>query len=365
MIFSQINDNGMNKRKTLKILGAGPSGLAAAIILAKAGYNVEVYEKNDDVGKKYFGDLQGLENWTDHEDVIDIFKKAGIEINFDCNPVKEITFTDGNKKQERDFGKPIFYLVKRGCFEGSFDYGLKKQALKQGVRFHFKSSIPENEADIVATGSLSNNIFAVDKGIIFKTKLPDTAIVLLDNKAAYKGYSYLLITKGYGCMCSMVVEDFNRLNDCFEETKKIFLNMFDFDLSEPVPIGGVGCFTLKNRFMRNNTLFVGESAGLQDFFAGFGIRKAIVSGCLAARSIIENKDYGTLAKACFDRKQKAGFVIRFLWEKVNRHDYSFVLNKVKTSQDIFGFLYSYHNFNLIEKLIYPIALVSMKIKRRI
>ena len=117
MIFSQIIDNGMNKSKAVKILGSGPSGLSAAIILAKAGYNVEVYEKNDDVGKKYFGDFQGLENWTSREDVLDIFKKVRIEINFDCNPVKEITFTDGNRKQKRDFGKPVFYLVKRGCFQ--------------------------------------------------------------------------------------------------------------------------------------------------------------------------------------------------------------------------------------------------------
>ncbi|HUN54654.1 MAG TPA: NAD(P)/FAD-dependent oxidoreductase [Smithella sp.] len=355
----------MIKSKALKILGSGPSGLSAAIILAKAGYPVEVYEKNNDAGKKYFGDLQGLENWTSRDDVLDDFKKAGIDINFDYSPVKEITFTDGQKKQKRDFGKPVVYLVKRGCFEGSLDYGLKKQAQKQGVKLHFNSFIPENDADIVATGSLSKNIVAVAKGIIFKTKLPDMAVVILDNEAAYKGYSYLLVTNGYGCMCSMVVKDFSRLNDCFEKTKKIFLDMLGFELIDPMPVGGAGCFTLKNQFRKNNTLFVGEAAGLQDFFAGFGIRSAVISGCLAARSIIEHEDYGTLARACFDRKQKAGLVIRFLWEKVNRRDYSFILNKVKTKQDIFDFLYSYHNFNFIEKLIYPVAFACMKFEKRI
>jgi phytoene dehydrogenase-like protein len=36
--------------KEMKILGAGLSGLTAAINLAKEGYRVDVYEKYKDVG---------------------------------------------------------------------------------------------------------------------------------------------------------------------------------------------------------------------------------------------------------------------------------------------------------------------------
>ncbi len=46
-----------------KIIGAGLSGLTAAINLAKAGYKVDVYEENKDSGLRFNGDLQGLENW--------------------------------------------------------------------------------------------------------------------------------------------------------------------------------------------------------------------------------------------------------------------------------------------------------------
>lgn len=351
--------------KKIKILGAGPAGLSSAIFLAKAGYEIEIFEKNEDVGKRFYGDLQGLENWTSHEDVLDNLQKMGIEINFDCDPFTKIIFTNGLKTQERAFEKPIFYLVKRGSFKGSLDYGLKDQAIKLGVKLHFKTTISEQDADIVATGPILNKIQGIAKGIIFKTKIPDMAIALLNDKAAYKSYAYLLVAKGYGCMCSAIFDKFDKLNNCFEETKKLFSKIVDLDINDPKTVGGVGCFSLKNNFKKNNAMFVGESAGLQDFFAGFGIRNAIVSGYLAAQSIINNKDYEKLAKKCFSNKLKASLVIRFLWEKSSVKNYSLILKKIKTKKNIFKFLYSYHNFNFIERLIYPIAWVYFKFKSRL
>jgi len=37
----------------IRILGAGPSGLAAAITLAAAGRDVEVYERRGDCGTRF------------------------------------------------------------------------------------------------------------------------------------------------------------------------------------------------------------------------------------------------------------------------------------------------------------------------
>lgn len=49
----------------IKILGAGLSGLSAAITLAKAGQPVDVFEVENEVGKRFRGDLEGLENWSE------------------------------------------------------------------------------------------------------------------------------------------------------------------------------------------------------------------------------------------------------------------------------------------------------------
>jgi flavin-dependent dehydrogenase len=92
--------------KKIKILGAGPSGLSAAILLAKAGYYAEVFERNVDAGKRFYGDIQGLENWTEKIDVLEDLRGRGIEINFDCDPFSDFTFTNGTKNQKCVSNKP-------------------------------------------------------------------------------------------------------------------------------------------------------------------------------------------------------------------------------------------------------------------
>lgn len=84
----------MNK---VKIAGAGLSGLAAAINLAKAGKDVEVFELNKDCGCRFHGDLQGIENWSYEEDAILHLKNMGIKINFKYKPVSSIILTNNTK----------------------------------------------------------------------------------------------------------------------------------------------------------------------------------------------------------------------------------------------------------------------------
>ena len=59
----------------VKISGAGPAGLSTAITLAREGYPVEVFEKNSEVGGRFHGEYQGLENWSDKKDILDNLKK--------------------------------------------------------------------------------------------------------------------------------------------------------------------------------------------------------------------------------------------------------------------------------------------------
>jgi flavin-dependent dehydrogenase len=42
----------------IKILGAGPAGLTAAINLSKAGYSVEVYERQSGVRVRFHNDIE-------------------------------------------------------------------------------------------------------------------------------------------------------------------------------------------------------------------------------------------------------------------------------------------------------------------
>jgi flavin-dependent dehydrogenase len=345
--------------KKIKILGSGLSGLSAAINLIKQGHKVDIYEKNKDVGMRFHGDLQGLENWSEKRDILEELKEMNIEINFDCDPFSHMTLTNCTKTKDVFTERPLFYLVKRGSFSGTIDYGLKEQALKLGVKIHFETTLSPDEVDVVATGPIFDEAQGVVKGIIFKTDVKDMAIVVFNDELAFKGYSYLVTTKGYGCMCTVVFNEVSRVNDCFQRTKEFFVKKLNTDIQSSKDVGGLGSFSLKNVFKEGTTLYVGESAGLQDFLWGFGMRFATTSGYLAAQSIINKEDYEKIAKEHFRNRLNASAVNRYLWERAAKKDYSFIISNAEFVKKN---LYSMHNYHLFQRILYPIALSYLKKK---
>lgn len=287
-----------------------------------------------------------------------------MEINFDCDPFSKVTWMSASKSLNFEFSKPMFYLVKRGAVKGSLDQGLKKQAIDSGVKINFNSKVPDDRVEIVATGPFGKEPFGVDRGIIFETDMEDMAIGLSGHRFAYKGYAYLLITKGYGCMCTVVFDKFETVNQCLEETKKFFEEKLDMDIKNPKRVGGVGTFSLKGGFQAGEKRFVGEAAGIQDLNWGFGIRSSITSGYLAAKAIIENKSYQELAKEFFDRKLKASLVTRFLGELLG--DSAALIQslvpqtngKVKHPDKAFYILRE--KYNNYSRILYPLALYSLR-----
>lgn len=342
-----------NMMRKITISGAGLSGLTAGITLAKAGYQVEIYDSNSDSGARFKGDLQGLENWSEKNDVLEDLKEMGLAINFDCDPFHSFYGIDGSRKISFNFKKPIFYLVKRGSVANSIDQGLKKQALEVGVKIHYNKTLALESADIIATGPIIKNIGGAVKGITFQTDHPDVAIGVADNNLANGGYAYLLITKGYGCLCTAVCGHLDKMNDYLAQTEKFFTKLEKLNIQNPVSVGGVGCFSLSNKYKLGKSLLVGEAAGLQDLLFGFGMRYAITSGYLAAQTIINNQNYDEIARNRFANKRKAGIVNRYLWEKTlsSRH-YLLIFTRLLSSKN----LYSFYNFNLLQKIIYPFAL---------
>ena len=343
--------------KRITILGAGLSGLTAGINLARKGYEVDVYERNEDVGTRFNGDMQGLENWSDRKDILEELREMNVEVSFDCDPFSRVTLTNCSETKEISSQRPLFYLVKRGSFRGTIDYGLKEEALKLGVNLHFQQTLSPNEADIVATGPTYRKAQGIVKGIVFNTDAADTAIAVFNNPLAFKGYSYLLIARKYGCMCTVVFDEMWRANECFMKTREYFVRKLDLNVRPIKAVAGVGNFSLK-RSRGTIPICVGEAAGLQDFLGGFGMRFAITSGYLAAQSLIENRDYGRIANKRFRNKLKAGVVNRYLWENVlSKRNYAFPVNFGEFMRANMRLMY---NYGLLQRMIYPLALAELK-----
>jgi flavin-dependent dehydrogenase len=343
--------------RKIRILGAGISGLAAAINLAKKGYDVQVYERNPDVGRRFNGDVQGLESWSDKKDVIEQLEDMNISINFHCEPFSKVIVDDCKRTGIAKSEKPFFYLVKRGAFKGTIDYGLKEQAIANGVKIKFNSTIPEKDADIVATGPTISSVFAIDKGIVFNTSHKDIATWVLSDDLAYKWYAYLLVTKGWGCLCT--VTETAKIKECFEKTKEYVAKKYGLKIKKPKLAGGTTSFNLRHKLHEGKTLYVGEAAGLQDLLWGFGMKYGLVSGYLAAKSISEGVDYDKLIHAEFADKLKASIVNRFIWEKFNTRLYSSLARHARFGAQM---LYPMHNFSLAQRIIYPFAKAYLRKK---
>lgn len=347
-------------QQDINIVGAGPSGFAAAIVLAKAGKNVIIHEKHDVVGKRFQGDLQGLENWSTKEDVLEIFQSFGINTNFHKTPFKQVTFTDGKRSPSSSSSEPLFYLVKRGTSQDTLDTALCKQAEECGVNIKYYSRYPLEKADIIATGPMRTSTVAMDKGLVFSTDHPDIAVGIFGDELAHLGYSYLLVTQGYGCICTVVFKDFQTLNPCFEKTLEFIKKRYGIHVDQKIPVGGLGSFTYNHPAQLGSARLVGEAAGLQDLLWGFGIRTAITSGFLAAQSILHQTDYPSMLKKQLDSGQKAGLVNRYIWEKMKYNSYPFLPYFAYLPISIRTLFRLLYQFSPIHRLLFPYAIDYIK-----
>jgi len=337
----------------VRILGAGPAGLTAALTLVRAGRPTEVFERRRRVGARFAGDLQALENWSDPEDVAAELARFGILPGFDCVPFHSITQTNGRRCVVMPFERPALYIVSRGSIAGSLDRALEHQALAAGVTIRYGHTLPPAVADIVATGPVAGRVFAVARGIVFDTSATDLVVGLLHEGAARRGYSYLIVAGGRGCLCSVVFQRFAEVGGCLERAKAILLSRFAVPVLDPHPVGGMGHFSNRPTLRVGRTLYAGEVAGLQDFLWGFGIRTAMRSGHLAAQCLLDGRDYEREATARFGDSLKASVVNRFVWEALRVGNYGLILAALKRNG--LGRLRAAYGFGRLHRLLYPAA----------
>lgn len=341
--------------ESYSIAGAGPAGLAAAITLANAGQHVTVHEANPEVGVRFQRDLQGLENWSSNVDILDEFSAFGLSLDFKRHPaVAGTAFDAWGKSYPIKSQTPLFYTIERGPGPGTLDRSLLQQATSIGVRVRFNSrlkSIPGK--GILATGPKRADAIAV--GYHFKTSLENGFWLICDDNLAPKGYSYLLVLEGTGTVKSCMFGDFKREKLYVERTVGAFEKLVGLKMEDPMPHGGFGNFNISRSAQSGGHPIVGEQSGFQDTLWGFGIRFAVLSGVMAARSLISGENYDQMWLEKVRPALEVSVVNRAFYSLLGNRGYRWALRNFVDSDNVRKNLYDIYRPSKLKRLLLPIA----------
>lgn len=340
----------------IQIGGAGPAGLAAAITLARAGRRVLVHQTQSEVGYRFDGDFQGLENWSAQQEVLDQLRALGITTEFAMLPCSRGYALDAwGERYDLAGSKTLFYLVERGPGVGTLDTALLEQARGLGVEVRFNSRLDCLEGPgILAAGPKAADAIAV--GYHFETAMQDGFWVIFNDELAPQGYAYLLVMNGRGTVKSCMFSGFKQEQMYVERTVAAFQRLAGLEMVNPRPHGGAGNFRIPVRAVTGVHPVVGEEAGFQDFLWGFGMRYAIVSGVLAARSLLEGKDYDLLWRRELEAQMWSSMVNRVIFGLLGNHGYRWVLRRNQTQRwDTHRALHAIYRPWPIKRLLLPWA----------
>ncbi|MFV1993139.1 MAG: NAD(P)/FAD-dependent oxidoreductase [Acidiferrobacterales bacterium] len=350
--------------EVIEIAGAGPSGLTAAIILAHAGRKVLVHELHKEVGYRFGRDLQGLENWTTEQNVLEALTDLGITTDFEKLACRSgILFDSKDRVYEINDKEPLFYLVERGPGQHSLDTALLNQARDLGAEVRFNSRVKHLEgAGILATGPKAADAIAV--GYHFDTDMDNGFWAICDNNLAPQGYAYLLVMNGRGTIKTCMFTNFKQEKVYVARTVAAFERLVDLRMKNQKPHGGVGNFRIPKWAMSGKHPVVGEQAGFQDTLWGFGMRYAIRSGALAANSLIEGTDYEELRRDQIDVNMKIAIVNRGLYTLLGNPGYRTFMRMLANSKNIRASLRKQYQPNWFKLLFAPLALLYFKSRRK-
>jgi flavin-dependent dehydrogenase len=361
----QLFDRQLEAEATVQIAGAGPAGLAAAITLALAGRRVVVHEAQREVGYRFQRDLQGLENWTTQQDVLEMLQEHGFATDFAAIPCRNgVAFDAWGKSYAIKAETPLLYLVERGPGPHSLDTALLNQALRLGVEVRFNSRMKQVAwPGILATGPKKADVIAV--GYHFDTTMEDGFWVICNDELAPRGYAYLLIMNGKGTVKSCMYSGFGQNKLYVDRTVSAFRKLVGLEMQNPRPHGGVGSCRIPRTACSDNQPLAGEQAGFQDTLWGFGIRFAMVSGMLAAQSLLEGRDYDEHWREKLGGQLQASVVNRAVYGMLGNHGYRWLLlSRIESTANAHRFLRSIYTPTWLHRALLPWASGRYRVARQ-
>ena len=357
------------KSEPVHILGAGLSGLSAAIILSKNGYDVHVHEIRSDSGARFDGDFQGLENWTGSKDFFDEMREWGLDpdsFKSDAFSVVDLIHPDDEITQPITDGV-AFRVVERGTDEHCIDQGFKRMAIEAGATIHYGSKRDPEECQIIAAGPKDSS--AVAFGEIFHTDHPNHVSFQLNDKLAPGAYSYLIVIDGIGLICTCLWRKQKKSGRYLTETIAWYESHYELNRRPIKRVGGKGDFSLPDKYFHDGRYYVGEAGGLQDFMWGFGMRYAITSGVLAAKSILGEGDYESEVRKNLVPLIKISATNRFLMNRIGDNGFKMVarywMRDQRKKGDGLEFMRWVYTPGIFRKMLWPVTKLAMLRRKKL
>lgn len=307
--------------RPVTIAGAGLSGLATAVLLARRGVPCVAYDRRRGGGGRFHGGWQVLENGTSRLDALLELESFGLPLDFDIRPVTRAVFLDGlGGVHEVGSREPFAYFVTRGAGEGSLDRALRRRAASLGVELREGSTAPE-DADVIATGPRQADGVAREQ--VFSSDLEDTVAVLFDPKVTPTGYAYLFCLGGHATFGVAQVRRVAGLREAWHEAWRRFRERFgEFAVREPREGGQFMNFALPSSLCdRNGRWYAGEAAGVQDFLFGLGNRLALRTTALVAEGVVRGFDAKAF-EATVRRPMRHSIAMRVAYERMGRRTFA-------------------------------------------
>jgi len=303
------------------IAGGGISGLATAVLLAREGFAVEVWDRHRGGGGRFAGGWQVLENGTGELDALDELRELGLAPDFAAIPATTALFLDGlGRRHEVSSGTPFAYFVRRGGGEGSLDAWLRRLAAGAGVVLREGAAAP-GDTEVVATGP--HQADGVARELVFASDLPDTVAVLFDPTVTPTGYAYLFCIGGHATFGVAQVRRVGRLREAQKEAWRRFREALGKFAVRGEHDGGQFMNFCLPRHLRGSDgrWYVGEAAGVQDFLYGLGNRLALRSAGLVAAGIAGRWDQARFERT-IRRPMRATVALRFAYERLGRRGFA-------------------------------------------
>lgn len=285
--------------KEVTIVGAGISGLVAAINLARAGHQVNILEREDRIGgmPEFRPDPAGSPF-----DIEGIKRFTGIDIAPAAKPLDEASLIAWGRRYRMPLQGSIgMYMVERGSRSSSLDRLLLAEAEKLGVNVEFSHPVITQgdyarlPADtIISTGlkvepyEALNIPYSPLYGFFARGTVDhDRTTVSLWMDTFTRDYAFYCVINGVS-FALLFQRDVPLTREGKEKFVAMLAELEGAEYSKWNDLMGGACpvGSIRNpRLFHGNKILAGTFAGVIDPFLFFGMLGALVTGRVAARAI--------------------------------------------------------------------------------